>query len=66
MTARHRWPIRFCRWLWGLRLELLSDTLLLGGTAAMLYGLAQVHVPGAWGLGGLIVALAGWRLTAKG
>jgi hypothetical protein len=46
--------------------ELASDRLLLGGTGAIVYSVALVSVPAAWIFGGLVAALAGWRLGLTG
>jgi len=54
--------VRLPRLPGGLIRAAASDMMLVGGTAAMVYGLALVDVRAAWGFGGLLAALAGWRL----
>lgn len=49
---------------WGLRRNFLSDSLVLGGACAVVYGLALVHVPSAWIVAGALALATGWRLEA--
>lgn len=50
----------------GLIRATASDMLLLGGAAAMIYGVSLVHVPAAWAFAGLLAALSGWLLGRSG
>lgn len=60
-----RWVGRAARSLWGLRGELFSDMLILGGVSGVVYGLTLVHWPSAWIAVGAAAALAGWRLGLR-
>jgi len=57
--------MRALRALWGLRRELLSDMLILGGVSGVVYGITLVHGPSAWIAASATVALAGWRLGIR-
>ena len=54
------WPVRALAALWGLRGEILSDSLIVGGVLALVYGISQVSVPAAWIAGGVAAVGVGW------
>jgi len=45
-----------------LRRDILSDTLIVGGAFALVYGISQVSVPAAWIAGGLAGVSIGWQV----
>ena len=66
-------PWRATRWtgraLWAIARaagrfanEQIPEVLLLGGAAALTYGIAQIYVPVAWIVAGTLALVAGWRL----
>jgi hypothetical protein len=59
-SAWRRWPWR--RW----SREAASDLALLGGAAALIYGIAQVSHASAWIAGGIIAMASGWILGLSG
>ena len=40
----------------------IPEAFLLGGAAAVTYGVSRLSVPAGWIVGGLLALLAGWRL----
>jgi hypothetical protein len=47
-----------CKWL-GAQ---VPEALLLGGAAAVTYGVGSMYRPAGWVVGGLLALAAGWRL----
>lgn len=58
LAKLRRGAVAATRWLVGQ----VPEALLLGGAAAITYGVASVYRPAGWVMGGLLALAAGWRL----